>query len=142
MNPSSTNTYDRRTSNQSSKLDQNLEDFITGCTPGSTLTAREVERNLAAGYPVIPGSLKFKDDSWTDNENDAIFTVKLKNGGSILGAVTIKALVEPAKVTAYSDIRIINVKGHPVALFPPPKSPSGSRPEAVVARHLGRRPSP
>lgn len=142
MNPSSTMTYDRRIfadKRRAFVLDQETRDFVRGCSPGCSLTAEEVEQNLSVGYSVIPGSLKFKDNSWTDNENAAVFSVKLRNGGSILGVVTIKALVEAGKVTAYSDIRILNVKDHPVALFPKqPKSPA----EAVMARHLGRRPSP
>jgi hypothetical protein len=105
-------TYDRRISSEKRLafvLDHETRDFVRGCSPGCSLTAGEVEQNLSVGYRVIPGSLKFKDNSWTDNENDAVFSVKLRNGGSILGAVAIKAVVEEGKVTAYSDIRILKV---------------------------------
>jgi hypothetical protein len=135
--PRNHQTYDRRISKEVARLDPETKDAIVQCNPGGcAITAQEVEKNLSVGYPVIPGSLKFRDDEWTDEENTALFTVQLTGGaGSILGSVTIKAVVEATKVTAYSDIRIINVKGHPVALFP--KKPE-TRPESVVARLLGR----
>ena len=134
--PQKHRTYDRRISKEIAKLDPETEDAIVQCNPGGcAITAQEVEQNLSVGYPVIAGSLRFRDDAWTDEENTALFTVNLRGGGSILGSVTIKAVVEATKLTAYSDIRIINVKGHPVALFP--KKPE-TRPESVVARLLGR----
>lgn len=142
-----TTTYDRRTppeKRQAFVMDKETEDAIVQCNPGGcAITAQEVETNLSGTYPVVPGSLKFRGDQWTDEENTALFTVQLRDGGSILGSVTIKAVVEPTKLTAFSDIRVINVKGQPVPLVPKrPKAPAASSREAVVARHLGRRPSP
>lgn len=128
-------SYDRRISKEIARLDPETQNALVQCNPGGcAITAEEVEQNLSVGYEVISGSLKFKNDAWTDEENTALFTVKVKGGGSILGSVTIKAVVEPTRVTAYSDIRVLNVKGHPVPLLP--KAPKG--PEGVVARLLGR----
>jgi hypothetical protein len=133
MNQSNTTTpsYDRRIL---STKDKKVEDYVLGCSPGCALKAEQVIENLKGSYPgIIPGSLKFRDDSWTNNENTAIFTARFKDGGSLLGSVTIKAVVEATKVTAFSDIRILNVKGQPV-----PLASKTSGPQSVVARLLGR----
>jgi hypothetical protein len=134
--PQNHSTYDRRISREVARLDPETQDAIVQCNPGGcAITALEVEKNLSGTYPVIPGSLRFRDDAWTDEENTALFTMKLLNGGSILGSVTIKAVVEATKVTAYSDIKIIHVKDHPVALLPKKKPETGA--ENVVARLFG-----
>jgi len=133
-----TPSYDRRIPlKRAFVMNEEVEDFVKGCSPGCNLTAREVEENLSVGYPIIPGTLHFKADEWTDQENTALFTVRLTGGGSILGQVTVKTLVEEKKLTAYSDIKIINLKDHPVALLP--RTPRSGR-ESVVARLLGQRP--
>jgi len=92
-----------------------LEDFVTGCSPGCTLTAEEVEENLAVSYPVVPGSLRF-DTVATPRR--ARFTVNLDGGGSILGVVEVKLVVEDRQVTAYSDIQVLGVQGSAVPVGP------------------------
>ena len=104
-----TTSYDRRSSSTA------LEDFVAGCSPGCTLTPEEVEENLAVSYPMIRSSLRF-DTVATPRR--ARVTVNLDGGGSILGVVEVKLVVEERRVTAYSDIQMLDVQGSAAPVGP------------------------
>jgi len=119
-----TNTYDRR---RAAVLTDELRDFVTGCSPGCTLTAHEVEDNLRVDYPtLVRGSLRFSQ-SISENESDAAVFEARFLGGTITGIVKFRALVENNNVVAYSDIRVLQVE-------------QAGKPEAVkvASRYLGR----
>jgi hypothetical protein len=82
------------------------DDIAVQCSDGCTVTAKDVEAAVAKTRGLTPGSCRLSEVHANEETNMARFTLKLQEGQSVGGTVTVNVVAHEDVITAFSLIEL------------------------------------
>ena len=82
------------------------DDVVVQCSDGCTVTTQDVEAAIAKTRGITPGSCRFSEVHAKDGTNKVRFKIRLQDGQSVGGTVTVNVIAREDDLTAFSMIEL------------------------------------
>ncbi len=84
------------------------DDIVVQCSDGCTVTTQDVEAAIAKTRGITPGSCRLLEVHANDGTNKVRFKLRLEDGQSVGGTVTVNVIARESDLTAFSVIELDN----------------------------------
>ena len=82
------------------------DDIVVQCSDGCTVTTQDVEAAIAKTRGITRGSCRFAEIHANDGTNKVRFKIRLQDGRSVWGTVTVNVIAREKDLTAFSVIEL------------------------------------